>query len=177
MDFTFVPIQNGTGTFDVPYIEDARADFAPYYDIRNKTVQAAQLEVTNELSKFGAGVLNFEPGKFLFGKKERYGFNVRFSYGGGTGIIRVAGLPIKNQATEKKIKRVQIQALMNVRDWLKAAVTNRVFSPGSDVLIPFMLVDETPGQEKTVAEYIATMKQLPHFNPHPERAIMLGPGR
>jgi hypothetical protein len=161
----------------IPYLEDARADFAPYYDVRNKTISQAQAEVTEQLGRLGAGVLHFQEGEFQIGNKTRYGFNIRFMYGGSQGIIRVAGLPIRLSKTDKKIHRVKIQALMNVRDWLKSAVTSQVFSPGSDVLIPYMLVDQTPGHEKTVADHIAAMQSLPVYNPKPDQVVLLGDGR
>jgi hypothetical protein len=173
--FTFTPT-NTVSEFKVPYFEDARADFAPYYTVKNKTIQQAQAEVANELGKLGAGVQSFQAGKFQIGKKTRYGFNIRFMYGGSQGIIRVAGLPMRSTVTKKKIEKVQIQALMNVRDWLKSAITSQTFSPGSDALIPYMLVDHTPGQEKTVADYIATMQSLPIANQRPDQTFLLEAG-
>lgn len=162
MDFHFIPDTSHQAALDVPYFEDARADFAPYYDVKT-TLPQAQGAVTEEMGKLGAGIMSFQPGVFQAGGERRHGFNVRFFYGGGVGILRVAGLPFRASETPRKIERVKIQALLNVRDWLKTAVTNRIFSPGSDVLIPFMLVDKTPGAEQTVAEYIGTMGQLPQL--------------
>ena len=162
MQFTFTPTDPTMAHVDVPYIEDARADFAPHYR-SSKSITQAQAEVTAELGKLGAGVMSFQDGVFQSGKKRRHGYNIRFFYGGGQGIMRIAGLPIKGTETDAKVKQIKVQGLLVARDWLKAAVTSRVFSPGADVLIPFMLVDKTPGNERTVAEYIAQMGELPQL--------------
>lgn len=79
------------------------------------------------------------------------GYVIHFSLQGGPGAIRVAGLLIRLE-NEKKIKQVRVQALLNVRDWLKAAVTSQVFAPGNNVLYQHLLVD---GQ-RTVADMFAT---------------------
>jgi hypothetical protein len=173
MNFTFTPTSDFNAQLKVPYFEEARANFAPYYDVRHKTLIQAQAEVSAELAKLGAGVQSFQDGIFQAGKTKRHGYNIRFNYGGGQGIIRVAGLPFHHDETPRKIERVKLQALLNVRDWLKAAITNRIFSPGADILIPFMLVDFTPGHERTVAEYIAEKGQLPQLNPPPNGAQSL----
>lgn len=171
MEFTFTPTD--TGAIDVPYLEDARAGFAPYYESR-KTVEQAKTEVITELAKLGAGGVMFQPGYFGAGKDKRYGYTISFGYGGGQGLIRVAGLPIKHQPTDKKIERVRLQALLNVRDWLKSAVTARVFSPGSNALIPFMIVARTDGRVYTVADYIQSVGNLPQLNPGPSSEVFEG---
>lgn len=150
------------GSINVPYFEDARADFAPYYRARSGNVADAQAEVTAELGKLGAGVYSFLPGIYTApdGRK-RHGYEVQFYYGGGQGIIRVACLPFSGEATQAKLNQARIQALKNVRDWLKAAVTAQVFSPGSSILIPFMLVDG----KNTVADYLHSTGKLPRLNP------------
>lgn len=173
MEFSFTPTE-GRGEIHVPFLEDARADFAPYYDVRGKSIDKAQTEVITELAKLGAGGVMFQAGYFGTGKDRRYGYNITFSYGGGQGIIRVAGLPIKLQHTDRKIEKARLQALMNVRDWLKGAVTTRVFSPGSDVLIPFMIVAHTSGKAYTVADYIRSMGELPQLNPGPSVEVFEG---
>ena len=170
MDFKFTPTNNNMAAdFKLPYFEDARADFAPYYTAcaNGTSPEKAKMQVSSELSKFGAGILSFQDGVFQAGKLKRYGYNIYFSYGGSRGLIRVAGLPIKFSPTPKKVEAVKIQALLNVRDWLKVALTSRTFSPGADSLIPFMLVDQTPGRERTVADFIAEQGNLPRLNPPP----------
>lgn len=138
-DFHFTPTQDA-GRIKVPFYEEARADFAPHYDIRNKTLAEVQGEVTVELAKLGAGNVMFQEG--YFGERpRRFGYRIRFQYGGQQGMIRVAGLAMRGRTTEVKLRKIRLQALMNVRDQLKAAVTSRVFSPGSDTLIQYLLVD------------------------------------
>jgi hypothetical protein len=146
-DFVFTPNAEETAVH-TPFYEDATADFAPYYS-SSKTVKQAKSEVTEELVKLGAGVLAFQEGHFGQSPKKRHGYQIQFNYRGAIGIIRVAGLPIRN-TTSRKIERVQVQALLNVRDWLKASVTQPVFSPGSHPLIMNLLVDG----RRTLAEYI-----------------------
>ncbi len=171
-EFTFTPTEEH-GAIQVPYLENARADFAPHYRSR-KTIQEAQTEVITELAKLGAGGVMFQEGYFGTGDARRYGYNITFSYGGGQGLIRVAGLPMRGQPTDVKVKQARLQALLNVRDWLKSAVTARVFSPGSDVLIPFMIVARNGGQVYTVADYIQSTGNLPQLNPGPSAEVLEG---
>lgn len=158
--FTFTATES-KAQIDVPYIEDARANFAPYYSSR-KTVAVAQSEVVAELDKLGAESVRFEKGHFDGTGIRRYGYRILFWYGSREGMIRAAGLPIRIYS-EKKVDTVCLQALLNVRDWVKASVTAQVFSPGTDPLISHLLVDG----ERTVADYIADMGQLPQMNPSP----------
>jgi hypothetical protein len=160
--FAFTPDQIEVRQ-DVPFFEDAKADFAPYYSAAKsgRSVQSAQNEISVELAKLGGGVTAFVQGKFVIDGQERHGYEIRFLYGGMQGVIRVAGLPFKADATKKKIDAVLVQALMVVRDWLKAAVTSRVFTPGSDALIGHLLI---PGTDKTVADYIRSQGSLPQLS-------------
>lgn len=167
MEFTFVP-SDSHAEITVPCFEDARADYAPYYRTR-KTIREAQFAVMDELVKLGASGVTFHEGHFMNGQVKRLGFQIRFSYGGGFGLIRAAGLPIRSTETSAKKQTVQVQALLNVRDWLKASVTAQVFSPGSDPLIPFMLVDGS----HTVSDFIRQQGQLPQLNP-PGQAVIDG---
>lgn len=165
-DWTFVPTDTDI-VREVPYIEDARADFAPYYSVFNKSAEVitkdlerAKQEVISEMAKMGGGVVGFQQGYFNVGDKKRHGYRILFIYGGGRGMIRVAGLPIRGSDTPRQVNAVLAQALFNVRDWLKAAVTNKIFSPGFNVLIPFMLVDGN----RTVTDYLIETGHLPQLN-------------
>jgi hypothetical protein len=155
-DFHFTPTQSSGARVDVPFLEDARADYAPHYR-SGVSIAQAQQQVTTELSKLGAGVLAFQEGYFGIGKDRRFGYVIRFSYGGVQGAIRVAGLPMRAGVTEKKKAQVLVQALMNVRDWLKASVTARVFNPHSDPLVQYLLVD---GQ-KTLVQAMYDSGRMP----------------
>lgn len=48
--FTATGHQNGTNEIAVPYLEDARADFAPYYR-SGMTIAQAQTAVITEMAK------------------------------------------------------------------------------------------------------------------------------
>lgn len=56
--FIFTPEQTSSAQIYVPFIEDARADFAPYYSAK-KTVIEVQGEIAAELGKLG-GFVNFD---------------------------------------------------------------------------------------------------------------------
>jgi hypothetical protein len=164
-DFKFTPTAGHTALVNVPFFEEARADFAPHYGNyfagkKAKTVSYAQNAVLQELAKLGAGSILFEDGYFGENPK-RYGYRLRFMYGGVHGLIRVAGLPIKDEETDKKLNGVKYQALMNVRDWLKATVTSMVFAPSSDILIPHLLV--SPDSDMTIADHIRTQGNIPQL--------------
>ncbi len=138
----------------VPFVEDARADLAPFYSV-TKAIKAIEGEVLAELAKLGAGGF-LVPGKFVVDGLPRYGYELRFSYQGGQGIIRVAGLPIR-KSTDAKILQVKKQALSNLREWLKCAVSMQIFGDRGASLLPYMLVD---GQQ-TVADVMMNSGTLP----------------
>lgn len=157
MDFTFTPTDD-TKTPTVPYFEDARADYAPYY-ASGKSVSSAKKEVTAELAKLGGIVLAFREGYFRAGGRKRHGYEIEFLLEERRGVLRVAGLPVWNES-KAKIDRVRVQALLNVRDWLKAAVTQPVFQPGAGhPLLMHLLVDG----RRTVADYITAAGRLPEL--------------
>lgn len=154
----------------VPNYEDAKADYAPYYQSgRNMKEPAAQAQIAAELGKLGAFIVGCFRGEYLIDGQTRCGYEIRFMFGGQQGIIRAAGLPMKHSATDKKKHLVRIQALLNVRDWLKSAVTARVFAPGHSPLLPHMLL---PDGETTIAEYIAQQQMLPMLAPQSEEVII-----
>jgi len=162
-DFNFTPTSVTTGLVNVPFFEDARADFAPYYTSSDKgtTIADAQNQVLVELAKLGAGSILFEDGFFGTGKDKRYGYRLRFMYGGVHGMIRVAGLPLAKGHTDKKIASVKVQALLNVRDWLKSTVTSMVFAPNSDILLSHLLV--SPDSDITIADHIRSQGNIPQL--------------
>lgn len=157
--FVFTPTEQQIAGVKVPFFEDARADLAPYYS-SDKRIIDAQQEVVVELSKLGAGGVQFLEG-FFGVKPKRYGYEIRFAYLGGNGRMQVAGLPIKMEATSKKVTQVRVQALLNVRDWLKSAVTSQIFAPGSYPLMQYLLVNP----QQTLAEAALEARGLPDMNP------------
>ena len=156
MDFSFTPTDAATKT-RVPYYEDARADFAPYYRSK-KTNKAARAEVTAELAKLDGAVVAFREGYFGV-KPKRYGYEIEFLLFGRRGVLRVVGLPMWNE-TETKKAQVLVQALLNVRDWLKTLVTQRTFQPSAvHPLVTHMLMDNG----RTVGEELAARGRLPEI--------------
>lgn len=163
MDWKFTPSDDNKNIIEVPFYEDARADTAPYYTT-TRTIDKCKQEVINALSSLGAGVQSFSEGTFQYGKLKRYGYEIRFWWRESQGLIRVAGLPIRNP-TDKKIEQVKRQALLNVADWLKATYTSEVFSPGSSVLLGYLLVK--PDENLTLQDYIMQQRQLPNLSETP----------
>ncbi len=157
VNFVFIPEQTPAAKLVVPFIEDARTDYAPYYSSK-KTIAEVQGEIAAELGKLGGFVNMYLPGYFG-DKPKRYGYEIRFSFKGAPGLIRVAGLPMRSETPTKK-NQVAVQALCNVRDWLKMLVTQQVFMPGSEPLMQYLLVDGRDGQ-KTLAEYLLETGRLP----------------
>lgn len=169
LNFNFTP--DDGNQIKVPFLEDARADFAPYYrSVDTTSLPDAESKCTSELAKLGARGIYLVDGWFGDPQHKRYGYEINFSLGGQPGLIRVAGLPMKSE-THKKIKQARVQALLNVRDWAKAAVTTQVFSPGSHVLIPYLLID--PASKTTVGEYIVSTGDLPSLSA-PEQLLLNG---
>ncbi len=160
--FKFVSTEGQqNGGVKVPFLEDATADTAPFHRVR-KDANTIQGEIITWLAQLGAAAVWFQEGYFGQGGYKRYGYRVHFQYGGQRGLIRVAGLPIRDSETTNKINQVRVQALSNVREWLKTAVTSQVFSPGSDALIPHLLFG--PG-ERTVRDWLHDQGSLPMLEP------------
>ncbi|MCD6346410.1 MAG: hypothetical protein J7L96_03215 [Bacteroidales bacterium] len=152
MDFNFRPDQ--VKKEKIPYYESARSNYAPYYS-STKQIRQAKSEVIYQMSLLDAYVYNFVDGQYTINGLQRYGYEIYFSYGGQPGIIRVAGLPIKSE-TQAKINKVKIQALLNVRDWLKTSLTQMIFNPGSNPLLLNLLA---PGSnDATLGEYFMSGK-------------------
>jgi hypothetical protein len=143
MPFQFVPDEDPVHTIKVPYLEEARSDIAPYY--RSEIpIDRAQREFEDNMTRIGATVQAIMPGKFLATgtQVERYGYVVRFQMYQRPGVMRIAALPIRSE-TKQRIMVARRQALLNLRDWVKAAITAQVFAPDSVPFMPFMLIDET----------------------------------
>jgi len=167
-NWTSVPLEN-TDNIKVPFFEDARTDFAPNY-ASDKKLSAAISEATAEFGKLSATVLEFQRRLFTVNNQRRHGYFIRFSLQGRIGLIRVAGLPMRNETPQKE-ERVRVQCLLNVRDWLKTAVTLQVFSPDTSPLIPYLLMPGGDGQQ-TVAEYILKLDRLPELAaPKPSNVV------
>lgn len=138
-NWTFTPTDNANdAAIKVPFVEDVRADTAPGYST-GKSVETLQDEIRAEVGKLGGGGTTFREG-FFGDKPRRYGFIVQFNINGHPAQMVVAGLPMRSETPAKR-EQVKRQALFNVREWLKAAVTARVFSPGANPLVQFLLVD------------------------------------
>lgn len=142
MDFTFTPTESTPQQIKVPFFEDARADFAPYYRVETKrlNLEKAKDAVRQELSKLGAGGITFIEGIYRWGDSRRHGYQVEFMVGNAQGRMTCAGLPLKHSETAVKVLRVKVQALLNLRDQLKAAVTAQVFAPGFHPLVGTLLL-------------------------------------
>lgn len=165
MTFKFTPTdETRTVSIKAPFYEEAKASYAPYYESgRNLKIEQAQDQVAAEIAKLGGRGVRFIEGYFG-DQPKRHGYLVTFSYGGHDAQIQVAGLPCKGEVTERKLHLIRVQALLNVRDWLKAAVTAQVFAPGSYPLMQYLLIDTAQGQ-KTLAEVIVEDHRLPVSNP------------
>lgn len=156
----FTPIEDDQpeDKIKVPFLEDARADFAPYYDNRG-SIAEAQAALSAEFAKLGAGIVRFREGDFTISDQVRRGYQIEFTWRGVRGRIMVAGLPIEKGVTDVKLKKAKIQALLNVRDWIKASVTTRIFSPGEHPLISHLLMKNG----KTMAESALESMHLPQL--------------
>lgn len=161
--WNFKPVDVGSGpTIEVPSFEDARADFAPYYGTTLKITEA-QIAINVEIAKLGGMVVSFKEGELITNGTSRFAYEIRFVMGERFGVLRVAALPITKAATADKVRRAKVQALLNLRDWLKSAVTQQVFLPNLNPLLQHLIaaVVEGTGRELTVADYMdGTAKAL-----------------
>ena len=148
----FIPDEDKTGhvadDIEIPFLEDARADFAPFY-ASDKSIKQATAEIEKEMAKLGGVITSITQGKFNDGGKSRIGYLIEFRLYGMKGQIPVAALPIRTP-TEKKEEQAKVQALLNVAQWIRSMVTKRVFSPGANPLIPYL----TASNGKPIIEII-----------------------
>ena len=157
--FGFKPTEEAGKLPSVPYIEDARADYAPFYTTK-KSPDDVKAEIIAELAKLGGYAAHFVQGVFEGdGKRKRHGYEVRFTYNGAPGMFRVAGLPMRSEDTNKR-NRVLAQALCIVREWVRGMVTTRLFMPGTEPLAQYLLVN---AQGDTVIDYILSAGKLPQL--------------
>lgn len=159
MTFNFVPDEKNQPKISAPHFEDARADYAPGY-ATTKSVETLKTEVLTIMVQLGASGILFREGHFPDKPRNRYGYVVEFQYGHSPARMQVAGLPIWKETPRKK-EQVLAHALYNLRDWLKAALTARVFAPGNDVLLQYLLVDG----KQTLHEALVAGWRLPSTNP------------
>ncbi len=158
MNFEFTPLQAQSQLPKVPFFEDARADFAPFYGT-TKTPDTVQAEVIAELAKLGGYGVYFVYGAFQDGKLKRHGYEVRFTLNGAPGMFRVAGLPMRSEDSKKR-EKVLAQALCIVREWVKSMVTTKVFMPGTEPLAQYLLVNP---EGDTITDYIISKGKLPQL--------------
>lgn len=122
----------------IPYFEDARSNTAPYYSTQ-RNIKDVQKEISAIIDELGGERIRFVEGYFG-DKPKRYGYVVNFIYADNPAQIVSAGLPMKSETPNKK-QTVMTQAMLIVRDQLKAALTAQVFSPGSYPLMQYVLGD------------------------------------
>lgn len=157
--YSFTPSQSEGSRFIVPYFEDAKASIAPYYSTHMKVVSAMEL-VIKELSKLGGAQPHFIEGTFKIAGQTRYGYEIRFLYGGLPAEMVVAGLPMRAIETQIKRNRVLAQALLIVRDQLKAAISGKIFAPTSDPLMQYLLIEDG---SQTVAQAMHQSGRFPQL--------------
>lgn len=163
MSFNFIPLQEQQEEILVPYIEDAvgKSDTVPYYS-STLTVDRAKKDVISVLGLLHATGY-FEEGDFQIGKHKRRGYILHFTLGTAPGRIMVAGLPIY-KVTPNKLDQVRVQALLNLRDWLRNAITQQIFTPGANPLVPFLLL---PDGIDTITEAMIRGNHMPTLLPPP----------
>lgn len=159
MAFQFTPLQDANQIAKVPFFEDARADYAPFYGT-TKAPDTVQAEIVTEVAKLGGYAVYFVYGAFQDGKQKRHGYEVRFMLNGTPGMFRVAGLPMKAE-TDKKRDQVLAQALCICREWVKGMVTTKIFMPGTEPLAQYLLVD--PQGNNTITDWIISKGKLPEL--------------
>lgn len=140
---------------EVPFIEDARADYARLYASK-KPIREAARDIEQALLRLGAVQDSLTSGKFIVNGQERFGYVLRFHWGHREGMFPIAGLPIRNH-TPARERQVRVQALLNIAAWLDTCIALQVFSPRSYPLAPYLLDD---GKQNRAVDLIV-QKLLP----------------
>jgi hypothetical protein len=165
MMWQFTPDEAGKSV-QIPYLEDAKGEYAPNYASK-KTPEQAIVNLVSALSILGAAFLGATPGTFEDGDVRRYGYIIRFAYGTGIGEIRVAGLPMRATETANKIQQARTQAILTARDMFQAIHQAQVFIPGAaDFVMLYLLVDPKNKPGVTLRDHLRAtgdMPELPQF--------------
>jgi hypothetical protein len=154
---TFIPDPIAVREQEVPYFEDSQALDIPGRGTHKK-VQTLQHEVIQMLARLGAASVQFVPGTYDDGPRQRVGFQVQFWYGSVQGRIDCAALPLRVETPRQK-DRALAQALYLLRDELQAMVHSQVYKPGAVPLIPYLIGPN--GQ--TVTEYLVETQNVPQL--------------
>lgn len=158
----FVPDENkAADEVVVPFLEDARAEFAPFYSSK-KTAKQASVELEKEMAKLGAAVLRIQSGNFEVNGKSRLGYQVEFVLYGLRGELTIAALPMRSPSPAKE-NQARVQALLNMVQWVQSMVTQRVFSTGDNPLIPYLRASDGRPILQTLAQ--SEMFKLAAANP------------
>ena len=153
----FIPDPIAVQEQEVPYYEDSQKLDIPGRGTEKKVVTLQQ-EVIQMLARLGGSSVNFVPGIYNDGPRERYGFQVQFWYGSAQGRIDCAALPIRTK-TDRQKERALAQALYLLRDELQAMVHSQIYKPGSVPLVPYLIGPN--GQ--TVTEYLVETQNVPQL--------------
>lgn len=112
--------------------------------------------------------------KFSYGKFDtdppRGGILIEFVLAGLPGVLKQAALPFRAEATERKVEKALVQALLNKAEWLKVSVTEPIFSPGSHPLVMKLL--NPGGKGETIEEAMMATPQIAGMS---SSVALLGP--
>lgn len=133
---SFIPDIGEQEMLAVPFFEDVSAKDASGR-WTEKPLSALKIETEDALAKLGAVNVMFTPGKFP-GAPERFGFRITFNFRAVRGRIDCAALPLRTP-TEKKKDRALATALYMLRDKLRSEREAKLYMPGSEPLIPYLI--------------------------------------
>lgn len=172
MDFSPHDFTEKTKT--IPFYEDVTSEGGWSGHTTSKNYQTLKSEIIAGFSNLGATITAWVEGTFSQGTKNpRLGIKIEFiiDLGGGRfapGAFVVAALPAKppkihatatQQASYKKRQQNSLKmAMFNIVLYLKGMNNLKMLSPGSEPLVPWLLV---PGKENTFSEMINAERALP----------------
>jgi hypothetical protein len=136
-------VSNGKPNKDlthIPFFEDQGKVDIMNYNESTKSRAVALSELLLEISNLDGYGVTYQYGTFLgLETVNRCGYVIDFYCEARMIRMRVLALPTKEPENEEQ---AVVQALLNMRDWLRASSVARVFSPGVDIMKLLQFVDE-----------------------------------
>lgn len=152
----FIP-EESSQDLEIPYFEDATTE---EHGVRGhstgRSIEQLKADIRAAVGRLGGSVLAVTAGHFQV-EPLRYGYVIDFDFKNHPGRLIVAALPIKKETATKK-KNALRQALYTVHSTLEAQYNLLLLSPGSNPLLPYLLVE---GGKQTVAELYNERFEVP----------------
>jgi hypothetical protein len=160
---------------EIPFFEDITSEGGWKGHATQKNYLTLKSEVIAALSNLGATITSWVEGKFA-GKHHRLGIKINFIVDLGNqkfapGVLIVAALPVRPlkpgasrtqiKSYEHKEKKSLRMALFNIVLYFQAMHNLKMLSPGSEPLVPWLIVPGEEAKGRTFSDMLNAERALP----------------